>query len=131
MIFVDQHPGGAPDPAAVIGEVVIERQTEIVIAAAAPFLGVPHPPPGENLAGDVGIELPLLLFLVFFSFTVSALKATASLCLSEFLFQWVAFVYDAVTAMTGCLASLTMVSDTMTMMKKQIEKLRRKSTACH
>src|ERR1051325_4829240 len=59
MVLVDQHPGGAPDPAPVIREFVIQRQTQVVVAATTPFFGIPSALPGEAPARDVGIDLPL------------------------------------------------------------------------
>src|SRR5271166_3020738 len=55
VVLVDQHSGGGPNPASVVREAVVERLTQIVVAPATPFLGIPHAPPSEHLAGHIGV----------------------------------------------------------------------------
>src|SRR5215475_5108653 len=53
MFLVDEHARRGPDPAAVIGHAEIERITQIVICAAAPFLGRPYTLPAEHFARHI------------------------------------------------------------------------------
>src|ERR1700722_6004895 len=63
VLFGDQHPGRGPNPAPVIWHAHVERIAEIVISSPAPLFSVPEALPAEHLAGHVGIQFPLFLFL--------------------------------------------------------------------
>src|SRR5207302_357945 len=41
-VLVDEHSGCGPDPASVVRETIVERQTQIVVTPAAPLLGIPY-----------------------------------------------------------------------------------------